>query len=165
MEDLYVNPYIYMNFNSYTWMDLDTYVYIHLYIYMFIYISYIADVSNRAKPWKTYMWIHIFMILMLTHTCMYISLCVYTYEDSYWCTNVYSYIADVSNPAKPWKTYMWWLGGVMEEFYNQGTHVCICIHMFMYVYRYAYVDPLGSRCWDLDVCIKRIFVHIYMLDR
>ena len=45
------------------------------------------------------------------------------------------HIADVSNPAKPWKLYSRWLDGVMAEFYNQGpkyaltcTYICSAMY-------------------------------------
>lgn len=35
------------------------------------------------------------------------------------------HLADVSNPAKPWKTYCRWLDCVMAEFYDQGLLMCL----------------------------------------
>ena len=42
------------------------------------------------------------------------------------------HIADVSNPAKPWKLYSRWLDGVMAEFYNQGSEVHAYVHMYTF---------------------------------
>ena len=58
------------------------------------------------------------------------------------------HIADVSNPAKPWKLYSRWLDGVMAEFYNQGSEVHALVdihvrtHVHLHVHMYAHLQDL-----------------------
>lgn len=70
------------------------------------------------------------------------------------------HIADVSNPAKPWKLYSRWLDGVMAEFYNQGALVHRT-HSHSYARRHARTPAHTHAHLHLLMHIN-VYMHVHM---